>query len=701
MMSVSTSYLRAGVFFLGASTLVTQIICLREILMLFQGNELTLGLTLALWMIFVALGSLLFRKYQLAYKRRAFLLYLIGICVAPLVLLSLLPLIRYALFEPALELGPIALVVLFSLCMGPYCLLAGRAFPMLVAFADSHSASNQAGIFYSMEALGSLLAGLVINSLLVLFIPAMFFLSLLAVVGSLYASYYAFQWRERWLLFSIPMLLLFLAVLIPQLQDSKHYLPYLKGAENINIQDTPNGRFIQFTKEGERYYYDNNVPLMGKWEPITAEELVHFGMSQTMDARRVLVIGHMFTRCIDELLKYPEVEIDFYCPDVYFRSQDSLFPPLLNQRVQVHWGDPVRSFRRSKKSYGLILMDLSKPTTARVNRYYTRSFFQQAKEHLHMEGVYMLHVPVAATYFDQGAAQLVEIVRTTLGSVFNHQEYVKAENSYLMASDETLDYELTRSIEKYTVATNYVFPGMPTTAELEHNSTHAAASFPETPTSINRNLYPVAYFSAIHSWLAQVGAQSQYFWLLPLIMLLAALFFLPVRAFGMFAVGYTASSFEFLLLMAFQVFFGYLYLATGFIIMLFMAGLSYGAYVGHKRKSSPVRLLVLLMVSLIFSLFVVAVLETFDVGNLSAVILGLLLLIVSYFVGMLFSAIADAGRRQRIGVGVVYGADMLGSALGALLTAVYVLPGIGFYYTLLGLVVLNGVALVRWNLQKA
>ncbi|MFO7938133.1 MAG: hypothetical protein R6U66_00110, partial [Bacteroidales bacterium] len=255
MKSVPTSYsyLRVGVFFLGASTLVTQVVCLREVLMLFQGNELTLGLTLALWMTFVALGSLLFRKQRKAYKRRAFLINLIGICVTPVLLLSLLPIVRYALFEPALELGPLALVVLFSLCIGPYCFLAGWVFPWLVAYADNHSDSNHAGIFYSLEALGSLLVGLVINSLLVMFVPAILFLSVLAAGGILFAGFYAAKWHDKWLLFTIPVLVILLAIVIPRLQNPKQYLPYLKDAEEVEIQDTPNGRFIQFTKDGERY----------------------------------------------------------------------------------------------------------------------------------------------------------------------------------------------------------------------------------------------------------------------------------------------------------------------------------------------------------------------------------------------------------------------------------------------------------------
>jgi len=369
--------------------------------------------------------------------------------------------------------------------------------------------------------------------------------------------------------------------------------------------------------------------------------------------------------------------------------------------VHVFWGDPVRSFRNSRATYDLILVDLPKPSTVRVNRFYSLAFFQQAKQHISSEGVYSLHLPVSGTYFDKSTAELIAILRKTLAQVFPHQQYVKAEGSYIIAGNAPLNYDLTKSIGVHNVSTNYLFPGMPTRQEVAYNSRHALSALPEIDAGVNRNLFPVAYFAAIHSWLAEVGANSQLFWLLPLIIVLLAFVFMPVRAFGMFAVGYTASSFEFLLLMAFQVFFGYLYLATGFIIMLFMAGLSFGAYDGYRKSYMPERLLLLLILTLIFSLLIVWSLDKLEVGNLSAVVLGVILLIVSFFVGLLFSAITQDSYKHRIRVGVIYGADMLGSALGALLTAVYVLPGIGFYYTLLGLMVLNGVAWVRWNLQNA
>lgn len=700
-MSASTSHLRIGVFMLGASTFVAQVVTLREFLMLFQGNELTLGLTLALWMAYVSIGSLVYRTREYRYKRQWYLVFLLVLSAAPLLLLSLLPALRYALYEPALELGPLALVALFSVTMGPYCFIAGWAFPWLVAYANRISEKNHAGYFYSLEALGSLVVGVIINLLLVLFLPAVLFLSVLAIAGFACTAYYASRWRKRTFGILLPIIIILLVIAIPKWQDAEDYLPYLKNAEDVRIQDTPNGRFIQFTKEGERYFYENNVPLMGQWQPVLAEELVHFGMSQAESPSRVLLIGQMFNRHIGELLKYPNITIDFFCPDVSLRAQDSLFSDLSETRVNVFWGDPVRSFRESNTTYDLILVDLPKPATVRVNRFYSLAFFQQAKEHLSPAGIYCLHLPVSGTYFDKSTAELIVILGQTLAEVFPEQQYVKAEGSYLMAGNTPLNYDLTQSIEMHKLSTNYLFPGMPAAQELAHNSQRVLNSFPEVKVEVNRNLFPVAYFAAIHSWLAEVGANSHLFWLLPLIIVLLAFIFMPIRAFGMFAVGYTASSFEFLLLMAFQVFFGYLYLATGFIIMLFMAGLSFGAYYGYRKSYKPERLLMRLIFTLIFSLMIVWGLDRLEVGNLSAIVLGVVLLILSIYVGLLFSAITQDSYKHRIRVGVIYGADMLGSALGALLTAVYVLPGIGFYYTLLGLVVLNGVAWVRWNLQKA
>src|SRR4030043_2190205 len=56
---IKIQFLKASLLIMGASGIVAQIILLRELLISFLGNELTLGIILANWFILVAIGSFL------------------------------------------------------------------------------------------------------------------------------------------------------------------------------------------------------------------------------------------------------------------------------------------------------------------------------------------------------------------------------------------------------------------------------------------------------------------------------------------------------------------------------------------------------------------------------------------------------------------------------------------------------------------
>lgn len=694
-------FLQLGVFFLGFSTFATQVACLRELFMLFQGNELTLGLVLSLWMGFVALGARMYRLRQDRFGQKGFLGLLLFLSVMPLVAMYLLPYLRYTMFPPALELGPLVLMALFGLTLGLFCYVSGWSFSWIVAYAEIAREHRYGGFYYGIEALGSLFGGLFVNVLLALFIPAGTLLLIMAIMGLAAFCWYAFRWKRKIaLIFGV---LLVVSILLGAflLNRVNGKLPFLRNAQEIVVQDTPQGRFIRFTQNGQRYFYENNVPITRGMEPVLSEELVHFGMSQCADGKNALLLGKAFSPHVQELLKYDGLQVDFFCPDVFFRQQDSLFPVLKNLRVRTFWGDPVRLLRKNDSRYDVIFMDLPVPNTVRVNRYYTLSFFRQLASLLTQNGVVIMRLPVSGTRFEESAARMVQSIRRTFGKIFPEQLFVHNEGTYLLGSRHLLDYDLTKSIRAYKLPTHYIASDMPGCRELEQNSSWVWQSVEKAEVRVNRNLFPVAYFSAIHSWLAQIGANSLLYWLIPMIIMVVAFFVFTSSTFSMFAVGFTASSFEFLLLLAFQVFFGYLYLATGFIIMLFMGGLAYGAHWGHKRTCSVQKLMWILIFVLGCSALTVWALTFFAQEHLAWLALSGLLVWVSVLTGMLFSAIAHTGRVHGKSIGAIYGADMMGAALGAFLTAVYILPGIGFYYTLLGLGALNLLALGKWLVRKA
>ncbi len=54
--------LKASLLIMGLSGIIAQILLLRELLVSFYGNELTLGIILANWLLLEAFGFLLHRK---------------------------------------------------------------------------------------------------------------------------------------------------------------------------------------------------------------------------------------------------------------------------------------------------------------------------------------------------------------------------------------------------------------------------------------------------------------------------------------------------------------------------------------------------------------------------------------------------------------------------------------------------------------
>src|SRR4030043_2430190 len=67
---IKIQFLKASLLIMGASGVVAQIVLLRELLISFLGNELTLGIILANWLILEAIGSFVIGKSVEKVKRK-------------------------------------------------------------------------------------------------------------------------------------------------------------------------------------------------------------------------------------------------------------------------------------------------------------------------------------------------------------------------------------------------------------------------------------------------------------------------------------------------------------------------------------------------------------------------------------------------------------------------------------------------------
>ena len=142
---------------------VAQIIFLRELLVLFYGNELSAGLIFAGWLLWSGLGSGLSGKWALKVSAYTTLLRLMLVCLAALLPLSVLFIraTRIIWTLPAGELPSIGKMLLISVAAtGLFCPVSGALFGICWAI-HRKKGQHQPLRIYLGEALGSAAGGLI------------------------------------------------------------------------------------------------------------------------------------------------------------------------------------------------------------------------------------------------------------------------------------------------------------------------------------------------------------------------------------------------------------------------------------------------------------------------------------------------------------------------------------------------------------
>ena len=182
----------------------------------------------------------------------------------------------------------------------------------------------------------------------------------------------------------------------------------------------------------------------------------------------------------------------------------------------------------------------------------------------------------------------------------------------------------------------------------------------------------------------------------------------PARAAVLWAVattGFAEISFEVIMIVAFQMIYGYVYYKIGIIAAGFMVGLAAGSFWASRRPpSDPYRFLVKVQVMVcLYPLLLMGVLYFYSGASeeflrLSEPVFGFLPVVAGFMGGLQYPyanrVFPDRFDDTARVAGLTYGVDLLGSCLGALLTASLFLPVLGLYRTCLGVVIINVLALV-------
>jgi spermidine synthase len=671
---------------LGITTIITQIVLLREFLSVFYGNELVIGIILANWMILTGFGACLGkycerRKINEKYLVISFLI----LSVLPIITLFLLDYLRNIVFTSGSMVGVIQIFYSSFILLLPFCIVSGLTFTLLATLISLNHKLNLISEIYALESIGSITGGIISSFIFVIYLKTYQSLIVLLLINLSLAVFLSFRYgRKNLRILSIIISIISLLVIFNfNLDDiSKKYL--FKEQEILFYKDTPYGN-LTITKQGnQKNFFENNVLLFSTNDPTTNEEAVHYAMIQHPDPKTVLLIGGGITGTTREILKYNVYRIDYVEVNPWIISAGKFYTNGLNdKRINVINEDGRLFVKSTTCRYDVALINLPEPITAQLNRFYTIDFFGELKSKLNKGAVVSLSLLTSTDYISPEAKIINSIIYNSLKKIFRNILIVPGMKSYFIASDNSLDIHIGKMIEQRGIKNLYVNQYYLDDQVLSERSNYIKSNI-EEKTKTNKDLNPVSYYRQIIHWLSYFDVN---YWIPAIVILCCFAIYilrLSLISFGMFCGGFAASSIEVILLIAFQVIYGYVYQTVGIIITIFMAGLAVGSFFWQKifpqaninsfikvqfSVSIYAFVLPLFLIILKYSALPVLVVHT---------AFYLLLFIIALLVGLLFSLATkiETGSISKV-ASKIYSVDLIGSAFGALLISAFLIPIIG------------------------
>ncbi len=697
-------------FILGFTSLITQVIMLREFMLVFSGNELVIGIILAIWMILTGFGAYSGKFVQSGFRNLKTLtsgLVLQG--ALPIILVFLINFLRNIVFEPGTSIGILKMVFAVTILLMPFCMISGFLFTSLSSLYSQATGTIKIEPVYALESTGSIAGGVLFTYIFTGILSTFQILGILFSVNLL--AVFIMLHRQKTTVYLIIPALVLLAAAPFAIHIDKFARQFLFRNQKLTFtKDTPFGNLSITDYGGQMNFFENNVLLFTTENAIANEEAVHYAMIQREHPGNVLLISGGISGITNEIEKYKPRRLDYVELNPWlFKIGAEFTTSLGNKNINIIKDDARIFVKKTGEKYDVILIHLPEPVTAQINRYYTLEFYRELKSVLNRNGIVSFDLPSTANYISREAMELNSSIYNTVKKVFGHVLIFPGENNYFVASDGPLTLKVVRLYSERNIDNTYVNQYYIDNESLIDRSEYILSTL-EEHSRINRDYYPVSYFKQIRLWLSQFSHSKIPLMIgIPLVFLI--LLYFGYRShpanLGMFTAGFAASSLEFVILIAFQVVYGYIYQVMGAFFAVFMAGLALGAI--YRKKifgRADFRGLVIIHSALVAMLFIslpcLALLKRLDIYPAAVYLISFILLFLTAgVVGAYFSHASSIQEGSPRSIAAkVYSTDLIGSAFGAFITAAVVLPSIGIYKTVLAMAVLSGLSLIVIIIKK-
>ena len=625
---------------MGFTGTLAQVILIRELLVTFYGNELSIGIILANWLILEAVGSFFLGRVGNRTGRSVEAYVVLQFAIA-----VLLPLAVFGarVVKSMLGIPPEEMVGLFPafyssfLLLAPLSLAGGAQFTIgCRIYSDlTKEAAPSIARVYIYEAIGAVMGGLLLAFLIIPYfhsIEVAFGVSGLNLISAillmtLFRKPFSLDLRAKrrvdanafskgtyFVLVGIILLASIGYVLFSPKADEVHNLSTQTQWQGYDLQYYQNSNYgnIAVTERGDEFtFYSDGIPIATAPHPDTAfvEELAHLPMLHHHSPRKVLIVGGGIGGLINEVVKHPVEKVDYAELDpLMIEAAQSFSTPLTkfelsNPKVAIHYIDGRLFMSRGQEHYDVIIINLPSPSNLQLNRFYTKEFFETAEARLSRDGILAITCPGSLSHMGEELANLNACVYRTLHDVFPYVRAIPGESNFFLASrsPEISIAEpalLAQRLQDRTLKTRLL-----TDFHIRYKLDKARESWllhsldqvPEV--RINRDFAPSGLFYDISLWSALVsdrfgsvfklmGKANLWVFLIPLAIFVAA--FLAVRrripklgaasvAVAIVTTGFAGMAFDMVLILAFQSLYGYVYQMIALLTATFMVGLAIGS----------------------------------------------------------------------------------------------------------------------------
>ena len=656
----------------GVSTVSAQLLIIREFLSQFQGNEITISLVLFSWLLLTGVGSLAAKAVRRPSPTVYFLL-LVLIAAGPLFLLLVIRGVRESLFIHGASPGfyPIFFYILATLT--PYCFLSGFILPYAQKLLKAQHFSFNTGELYLTDSMGDIAGGILFSFILVYWLKPFRTIALISVLAVCAGLILLVKGRKFLLLgVSVPLLILFYAFASNTSLERATLVP--QYGRILKYLESPYGRMVISREETQHTFWESGLPLYSDADVIRSEEKVHYPLCQVDRVKNVLLVSGGLGETLKEVSKYHPLHVDYVELDPYL-TRAALDLGVLEKApsLEIINTDGRQFMKSTGKKYDAVIIDLPDPDTFQINRFFTREFFSLAKGILTRDGVLSLSMEYSPNYISDIRRRKLSILYNTARLNFKNALILPGEaEAYFIFRDGELQWDVPGRLKSKGIKTSYVegfFYGNVTPErirELEESLDRGAP--------VNEDFRPRLMHTVFQEWFTKHGTSPTYFFLVLLGLTAAYLIFLKKEEYVLFTTGMAAMGVEMLVVFAFQVLYGYIYLKIGAVVSVFLLGLLPGALAGQSWRRRESFKLFLSEGLLVFLLLLFLLWIFFFKGDLPSFFFLSYCFAFSFLCGFQFPVVARLMGEESSPAAGCFAADLTGAAVGALVTGALLIP---------------------------